>query len=580
MRLGLRWVLALALLLSIARLDSYYEQDEMAKAAQVMALARENSLLRLHDLPDYYRRDMFSSFYLVATLFYKITGLSAVQAINLLSVLCGACFLALAPGLFARVIGASEWLIFAVLVSVPGLMVTFCYGNEVPVALLSILLAACVLRWNSRVFCVVAAAFFCIATYARTDYVFLFPALALLALVYERGKLQVRPSLIRVGVLSSAAFVFGVLFFFFVIKKVPDPEFWEHRSDLRLVGAFVVYGMGALNFACALLGFALCLAARRWKLLLAGVLLLQTAPYLNHMTSPKYILPSLVAGTVFSVVGFQWIARRSRVLCGLLLLSPWLVAASPFGIFVSPKSALWYLPSDAGPLPTGGFLWFYARVKSGFHQRRYDMEIEQIDKAMPVVDSAPQGADIVGTFQPGSLRIWSTQHGRWEIPPKFARFLDNDLLPASMSHRKLVIKSTFLYEFKNLAPVKAALASFYAQNRVAKVTHEDDPFPDVIEVGPLVPADHDVDLTRRICFVNQRSGGEQWLRRDTFIPEYGGLAWLRADQFRRNPVSYPLPVYNDAEWVCFAQNVPGAIFYSLRFPPAYSKNRQAANLRQ
>ncbi|MEP6668561.1 MAG: hypothetical protein ABJF10_05375 [Chthoniobacter sp.] len=578
-RILLRWLLSLAILLTIANLDSFYEQDELAKATQVMSLAKEASPLRLAALPDYYRRDIFSAYYIIATSFYKLTGLSAVRAMTLLSVICGASFLALTPWLLGRIMKISEWLLFAVLLNVPALVVTFCYGNEASLALLSIILAACLLQSRSKVACVLAAIPFCISAFSRSDYILLFPALALLTVVRHEGAIQWRESLLRAGLLSAAALTAGLGYFVTVIRKMPDPEFFSYHTDPRLFCAFIGYGIGLPNLACAVAALVGCAFARRWNALLLLIPILQIAPYLTHLTSPKYVLPSLVMGAVFATITLEWVGRRSRSAVAFLLVIPWLVSVSPYGVFAWEKAALWYLPTDAGPMPTGGYAWFYAKIRSGFFQDRYAQELEQMAKAMPIVNASPQGVDLFGNFQPGTLRLWSAEHQRWDIPPINVPFVDGTLSAETMSRRKLMLKTSYLYNLRLPPGASGKVALFYAQGLVANISKEDAPFPDVIEIGPLRDQILNADLARRICFMNERSDGDHWIERSTFVPDYGGVAWVRSGRDRQKTSLQLAPIYDDGEWACYSEAVPGAIFYSLRFPPSYTKNRTPAEPR-
>jgi hypothetical protein len=284
-----------------------------------------------------------------------------------------------------------------------------------------------------------------------------------------------------------------------------------------------------------------------------------------------------VVVAVFSAVGMQMILRHTPMLLPVVVLAPWFVAVTPFGVFGPARSVFWYVPSDDGPVPTGGYLAFYSKVHQGFYQRRYDQEHEQIVKAMPILAREPQGADLIGYLNHQSFRLWAVENQRWDW--SFGKmpfpFWDPDLIDDEAHRAKFMIKTSYLYPFKQIPAARASIDHFYQEGRVKapSVAGPQDPFPDLIQIGRFVPPGSDTNLARRILFINDYDGGNQSLRRDSFLRDFKGVSWITHADFLNRGTQLPKPVYVDDEWVCFSEPVAGAIYYSLRFPPAYSRLR-------
>ncbi|MGC3989951.1 MAG: hypothetical protein QM796_09800 [Chthoniobacteraceae bacterium] len=458
---GLRLVLSALFLLLICNQHCFYEQDQLAKAAQVMALAKEPNLLNFPAVTDYYRKNLFSAYYFAADIFQQATRLPPLQSMNLLSVLCGTLTFTMMPVLTRRLFGVSEWLTWLVMLGTPILALTFTYGNETAFALVCVVTAAFFLSLESTVALVFAAIFFGLAIFARTDYLFLGLALSLLTLKREGGSISWPRSLKRLLVFCGSAAIFGAAYLAVFLRGIPSATLFEYHTNLKLFFAFLLYGPGYITMLLGLTGVYVCLASRRWKFFLLLPILVQSLPYLNRLTSPKYIIPAYLALLIFAVVGLEEVRKRSIVLCAVILAFPWFFSITPFGVFGPSKSAIWYLPSDAGAIPVGGYLSFYRQVKLGFFQERYDQELEQVGEGMTLVEKQPATSDLVGFFNPQTLRFWATRHGRWDIPPDHMSFWDTDSLKDVAHRPKFMIKMSYLYPFKLPAELRSQLDSFY-----------------------------------------------------------------------------------------------------------------------
>jgi hypothetical protein len=565
-------VLSAFFLLLICNRHYVYEEDELAKAAQVITLATDAHWLHFAEVTDYYSKDTFSAYYLLATACYKLTPLGAIETLNLLSVLLGAIFFAALPVFVRRVFGLPSWLTWIALLSSPILVLTFCYGNEAALALTASTLAALALSFKTRSGAVAAALCYGVAVYSRSDYLLLGPALGLLTIVRTGRAVAWPPTLRQALYFYLTALVFGLGYLGLVLHHVPEPGLLVYHTNPKLLAAFLLYSPNPVTVAFALLGFGICLIRQRRKFLLLLVVLLQSIPYATMLSSPKYILPTFVVTIIFAVVGMQILMQRSRLALVILLVLPWIVAVTPFGLFGPARAAFWYVPTDDGPLPTGGYLAFYPKVKQGFYQERYFAEYQEMAKAMTELERNPEHSDLVGFFNIQTLRLWAVEHQRWEIPPNRMRFWDSHLDREEPDRTRLMLKTSYLYRLHDIPRTFAKLDVYFKNGSLRSIAPgvDADPFPDVIQFGPPVPPGSDSELGQRILFCSQYYGGNQPVRRNSFIPDLSSLSWLPRTQFAGRESQLPKPLYGDSQWVCFSEPVEHALFYSLRYPKKYS----------
>jgi len=183
--------------LSICNIHAFYEEDELAKASQVSYLAHEGDVLQFHNAQDFYRKDLFSAYYLAATAFQRLTSLDSRATLNLLSVLCGALFLGVMPPFLRRVFDMPEWLSWIAFINTPILMITFTYGNEAAFAVAMIASAAFALTFGQVPGTVPAGILYAVAAFSRTDYLLIGPALALLTIVRGANGIDWKKTLAR-----------------------------------------------------------------------------------------------------------------------------------------------------------------------------------------------------------------------------------------------------------------------------------------------------------------------------------------------------------------------------------------------
>jgi hypothetical protein len=567
-------LLSALVMLLVSNWHRVYEEDQMAKVAQIISINAHSDWMRLPSTIDYYSKDLFSAYYLAAAAFYKATGLPALEALNVLSLVCGVIFFSVMPAFLRRTFNLPPWLSWVALVSAPILLQTLSYGNETAFAMMLAAVAAFVLTFDTPIARIAGAVCYVAAAYSRSDYLFLWPALSFLTIVRTGGKIDRRKSIRNVLFFGGACAVLGAAYLALILRKWPRPETIYFQPSLKLFVAYFAYAPNLVNLLFAFVGLAVCVLTRNLRPLLLLTVFVQCLPYLTRLTSPKYVVPSVVVIVIFAVMGMVPLLKRAPLALAAALALPWMFSLSPFGAFGPVRSAFWYVPTDHGPLPAGGFLGFYARQKAGFYQSRYDQEMNQVGEAMPRFASNAPPAYVVGYFNIQTVRLWAAWHQRWDLPPEHIPFWATDLGEAGEQRDKYMIKTSYLYAFKQTPKLRDQLAEACDSGRLRAATGgDDDPFPDVIQCGDRVPEGADRELGRRILFLNAHYEGNQVIRQGEFVEDYGTVSWMPRNQFEAGEFRSRKPLYSDSKWVCLAENVPEAVYYSMRFPPAYTGAR-------
>jgi hypothetical protein len=570
---ALQMILGAAFLLMVCNQKLAYEEDSLAKEAQLIALGSDSNWRHAGDVPSYYRRDNFSAWYFAVLAFQKASGLAPLRAPNLFSVLCGAAFLAVMPAFLKRALGLPSWLSWFVFLNAPAVVVLFIYGNEAAFAIAVTALAALALTADCAVAAAAAGILFGVAVYSRSDYLLLWPALCLAAFLPAADGGARSGGLRRALIFNGSAAVFGLGYLALVLHHVPFARLDASNHNLKVVLGFLLYSPNPVLLLFAAGGLLLCVARRERRALWFLVVLIQAIPYATMLTSPKYIMPSIVVALVFAIIAIrEWLARFAAVILPLMAL-PWFVALTPFGVFGPARGPFWYMPTDAGPLPTGSYASFYGRVHEGFYQRRYDVEYDQLDLAMRELNSEPSRTLLAGHFNVQTLRLWAVRNNRPDIPPDGALFWDIHIQRGNNQTRYLLLKAGYLYPVRQTPDACDRINAYLASGAIVPLGTAKDPFPDVIEIGPTVAAGGATDLGKRILFFNQYWGGNQPFRRDEFIGDLAGVSWINRAEYDARQGALPKPLYIDGEWAAFSEPVEGALYYSLRYPRRFGQLR-------
>ena len=543
-------LLTAVILLGAANLDMPWEQDQPAKAAQNHALIAWD--FHLSDTPNLYRLDKFPLFYLISSFLQSATELGDYKAMNVLAIACGIIFFPAAALLSSRFFGATALLAFAALLSCPAIFLTFIYGNEAALALLflSLSILSALASNGSLAMALVAGLLAGSAALSRIDYAVFIVVVPLFQLVSKSApRLQMNPRSLRC---AATTLVTGFLLFAacygLLLRSAPIAGTFEHKFNLLQTGAYLAYGLGVFLVLPAVAGLIIQFK-RNWLL---GLLLIAVSShallYTWMFSSTKYVLPLFLAAAIFSAIGLTVIWARRPFAVIALLVAPWLLSITPFGVKWGQAGALYFVPTDDGPLPSGAFLSFYRLVGEGFFQQRYIDEEEQIRKVAALLPELGDVA-IIGFFNPQTPMLVGAREGDFRLAE---RFRPNPSQPPEPADQDVVmIKTSYLYPRRMSAEVQAWFRDALNSRSIRPLTNEDSPFPDAIIISRFADAPPgDGRLVSRISHLLALGSGEQWLERSVLLPELAGTTWIK----------------RAGVWAASEKPTSAARFYSLKSP--------------
>jgi hypothetical protein len=139
-------------------------------------------------------------------------------------------------------------------------------------------------------------------------------------------------------------------------------------------------------------------------------------------------------------------------------------------------------------------------------------------------------------------------------------------LPLDPRTHIYMVQTSYLWA-KVLPPAEHdKFAEWLKEGRIREVIGDKGPFPPMIEIGPLVPADTDSDLGKRIAFAEQYYFGSLSMSRNEMLAPYATLSWVRHEQL---PADSPTAVYQDTAFAAFDQAMPAGRIFGLHFPKSY-----------
>jgi hypothetical protein len=237
---------ALILLASLAlfgytvNLESPWEGDQSAKAAQIMEIADANDYLLSDSLPRCYFLKLLSLYYSVSGLVYDFVGGPIFRFMNLSSVVGGTLAVLLAAYAIRNALGVHPFWSAVVLLSMPLVVISSTYGNEaiwaVAMIALALLLATCRSPWlHYGSGAAMACAMFC-----RADMLFALPFwfswLALFGPANDTRRSLTR-RLIWIAIVLAAT---GALLWLLLVREIPEPPLsFAWKTNLMLVAAFL-----------------------------------------------------------------------------------------------------------------------------------------------------------------------------------------------------------------------------------------------------------------------------------------------------------------------------------------------------
>ncbi len=348
---------SLAIFACAVNLESPWESDQSAKAAQILEIADTNDYLLRDSLTRCYFLKLYSLYYSVSGLAYDIVGGPIFRFMNLSSILAGALLVVSTAYAIRNALGAHPLWSAAVLLSMPLVVASSTYGNEAIWALamlaLALFLATCRTSWlyyGSGV--AMACAIFC-----RADMVFAAPfwfAWAALFRPIEEARTLLVRRMFWLAIVSGAA---GGLLWILLVREIPEsPLSFDFKTNFMLMAAFLSYPFNPSVVIIAAIGW-LVLWKQNFRYAMVHLLLvLPLAFYFRNLSSPKYVIVFILFYGIPASLLLSRAAWYVRA-CGVAaILIWWVVGLSNFGVFGPGRAALWYVPTADGPIPTGGYV--------------------------------------------------------------------------------------------------------------------------------------------------------------------------------------------------------------------------------
>jgi hypothetical protein len=561
---------SLAIFASTVNLDSPWESDQSAKAAQIMEIADANDYLLSDSLTRCYFLKLLSLYYSVSALVYEVVGGPIFRFMNMSSLAAGAIAVLSAAYAIRNAFGIHPLWSAAVLLSMPLVVITSTYGNEaiwaVAMLAISLLLSTCRKPW---LFYSSGAAMAC-AMFCRADMALAIPFWFAWAALFGPSDAHVSP-VRRIFWLANVLGATAVLLWGLLVHEIPEPPLsFDWRKNYLLMAAFLSYPFNPSIVLAAAVGWLL-----MWKLNFryALVHLLLLAPllfYFGNLSSPKYvILFTLFYGIPAALLLHRgnWAVRT----CGMAaILLWWAIGASNFGIFGPSEAALWYVPTADGPIPTGGYVKFYQRAREGFYQAKQEERLELTTRLAAATHAIAPDVRLLGQFDEISLpyvRGRRRQQGQ-EIEPLIPS-------PVKDGDNKFVMVRTGYIGLARSAPKWFDSIRGYLERGQVRAVFADElePFPDVIEIGEQVPEDTNPMLGRRIAFLQDFYQGHVAFELPEFIPAYASTCWIESSGAQSAAVPFD-PIYKDDDYIGFDREVSGGR-QTLGFPwPARIYNFQ------
>ncbi|MEM9185685.1 MAG: hypothetical protein AAGB00_04230 [Planctomycetota bacterium] len=557
----------LAVLLSLVNLASPWEGDQPAKATQIAHAVDTGGYFQFGSAPNYYRPDLFACYYFVSSIGFRLFGGELFGFMNLLSVVFGVVAIGSAAYYQQQALGIRPVWSVLTLLSMPLVFVSFSYGNEVACGCAFYYLSLAMLTCDRRLAFYASAAPMAASVFCRPEFVFQAPFwLAAACLVGRIG--QGEPPRVRhAGVLVAALAVCGVLVWAALVRAIPNPSTtFGFKNNLKLVVAYLTYTFNPTVVLLLVPGYWL-LAKRHGRYALAHLLMLAPLPFYlaDRFSSPKYVLMLAVFYSLPVAYLLQRASRwgRAAIVSAILV---WVVAAvSPFGVFGANGGSVWYVPTADGPIPTGSYAAFFGKARAGVYQAKQRQHIAVAEALMEYNASAAPETRIIGYTPRVVYPYAELVRSRAGKPTSKGGplFRDRDASATSLvSPRTGYLRMLWLKDEDD-----QRYRSWLEQGRVRGVLSDASAvFPRLVEIGEAVPEATDPDLGRRVLWIDERFGGYLVCELPSYVNEYDSLSWVPADRVGEIDLT---PVYQDARFAAYEQEVEGAEYFGYVWPRRY-----------
>ena len=530
--------------------SSPWESDQSAKAAQIIEIADANDYLLSDSLTRCYSLKLLTLYYAISALVYKAVGGPIFTFMNLSSVVAGTMTVLSAAYAVRNAFGIHPLWSALVLLSMPLVVISSTYGNEAIWAFAFFTLSLWLLTSPTPWFHYTGGVAMACAIFCRADMVLAAPFWIAWATLFGPAATSRKAIVRRLAVLGVVSAATAAVLWLLLVREIPQsPLTFEWKTNYLLIAAFLSYPFNPSVVVMAAVGWLM-----MWKLnrryAPAHLLLLTTLLfYFGMLASPKYILLCVLFYGIPAALLLQrsnWPVRAAALAA---ILFWWVIGVSVFGGFGPARAALWYVPSVDGPIPSGGYVAFYARARNGFYQAKQEENIVLTSKLAEAAQQVAPDVRLVGQYSVIStayVRCVRRQQGN-EIDP---------LTPplAEEGDTRFVMVRTGYFGLGRSAPEWLGKIRAYLEiGQVRPVfANDEQPFPEVIEVGEQVPAGANPSLGRRIAFLQDFYQGHMVFLLPEFVPAYAATSWLPSDD------ADWAPIYQDEEYSGFDREITGA----------------------
>lgn len=548
-------VLTLVVLIYALNPSLPWESDQPAKAAQIGFIAEANDYT-LSKVPTIYRLKLFPLYYSTSALIYKAVGGDILTFMNVSSVPLGIVFVVSLAVAFQRVFQIRPIWTTLVLLSMPLVIITFSYGNEVAWALALLAISMALATCKNPIAYLSSGVVYAMAIFCRVDFVFLGPFWLVwsAAIATEDRENWKKPAL----QMSAAAAVTTGILWVLLIREIPPRDAFEWNSSLSLLVANLVY---PFNPTIILLAVPSWLWLRKehslsaWSLLL---LLFSVAFYIGNLSSPKYVAPlivgyALLAGWLLEQLNGRW---RAITIAGILVW--WFFAVSIYGAFGPVKGTQWYLPTADGPCPSGAYLEFYRMACSGVFQVK---QVEHINITSDVIAYVAQSKDrskILGHFAKGMAPYLEVKNGVTLPESTTAEPQEDD-------NEFLMTRTGYINIERIEDSWKNRLMRWLEEGRVRGVgASADAALPSVIKIGDAIPEGENTELGKRILFMIDRYKGHMVFTLQEHIRDYLPTCWSPSSATKLDDA-----IYQDSSFYATDEPTADCVIYSYVWPARY-----------
>ncbi len=534
------------------------ETDEFSKALKVMYMAANGTYFRPLDGPTYYNEYYFTFYYICSSLIYGVLGGDVFLSMTLQSVFLGVVFLVAASYILQRAYRVSPYYAVLVFLSMPLVVTTFAYGNEVAYSATFFVLSLCVTLTSLRFKYILAVLLYCAAIFSRLDMVLLAPFWAVWIAFYSQESCNREQVLKLTARLAAYLVAFSSVYWYAFLRQLPPsyPFLWD--TNVMLLMAYLVYSFCPPIFVMGLMG-GIWYGFKTDKKLLVNFLMLPFLLfYIPLLSSPKYVM---VLSLLFGIPAAILLARarpwQKVALIGSILIF-WAVSLSPYGVRVS-DGYHFVVPTGDAPIPTGAYFLSYAKMREGFYQQKF---FDELESAKAIVEyMKKEGGDyIVVPFNMQIFSFYIKAHGHEKMLDTRAKRFDEKAL--SGSERIIFLRRRYLKE------IPQRFEDYLRNGQVKWPVGTVELLPPFIEVGPSVKEGTDERLSKRILFFREYYGGFGAIHREIFSDLYKSTCWERRDEFDEIS-TVASPIFADDDFSAFSFPCRWCLCYGSEFPFSY-----------